>query len=497
MKNSDAADTLGSGIIDVLLREPAMTFLDCEGEVFSRGEFFESVARRAVQLRALGLGRDARIIVVSRRGGAFWVDLVAIWTLGGVVVPCDPTASSSWILALGQKARAQAVIGGEGIGGGVFDGLRQIDDSPRDTEINSFSITDIPSESTAALLFTSGSTGEPKGVQLSHRSLLGNSRAILKELPFSLEDRLFVSIPFHFTSAICHFLAAALTGATLITSERKLLPGDLKTALQESAATCFGGSPLQLRWIGEIAMQDTISLRWLMSSGDHLRGRDISLLRRHMPHTDIFTVYGLTEVGGRFCVLPANLTDQFAGSVGRPINGMAVSVLDDHGQPVNHGEIGHIFASGDYLFDRYFEDDVSTAQVLGPKGLATGDMGFLNEEGILYLAGRADEVFKVAGEKCSALEISDALARLGIFDDVVVLPIDDPFVEQIPKAYYVLKEGKTFDKGLALRHLRSVLTSAKIPREFEAVPSIPRTGSGKVNRPEFMAMTATILLGNK
>jgi long-chain acyl-CoA synthetase len=492
MTYGDNSDTLAAAIVPILGREVEKPVLDCDGEVLSRGHFLERVRDRASQLRGAEFGREARIIVVSGRGSAFWIDMVAVWMIGGVAIPCDPRAPFRWSRALVDKARPQAVLGGEKARENVFDGLRAINAPPPRGDGGPTGITEVPSDATAALLFTSGSTGEPKGVVLSHRSLFGNCRAILAELPFVPEDRLLVAVPFHFTSAICHFLAAVLTGACLVTSERNLLPGDLKKVIQETGATCFGGSPLQLRWIGELAAQEAIPLRWVMSSGDHLQKRDIEALRQHVPDAGIFTVYGLTEVGARFCVLPASLVDQFTGSVGRPISGMSVSVLDDSGLPAAIGEIGHVFASGDYLFDCYFGEEEATAKVLGPKGFATGDMGYLSSDGLLYLAGRSDEVFKVAGVKCSTLEVSDALAQLGLFDDIIVLPVDDPFVDQVPKAYYVLKKGKIFNKGEVLRHLRTVLANSKIPREFQAVPSIPRTGSGKVNRKEFKAMVASL-----
>jgi|TARA_B100000315_G_scaffold235373_1_gene250254 rifamycin polyketide synthase module 1/2/3 len=223
-----------------------------------------------------------------------------------------------------------------------------------------------------------------------------------------------------------------------------------------------------------------------MSSGDHLSSDVIGRFRLALPETSIYTVYGLTEVGGRLCVLSPEMADRIPGSVGQPIPGMKIKVLDEGGRLCSPNVTGDVYVAGDWLFDGYHRDEGATKESLGSQGLKTGDLGLVDDNGFLYLRGRSDDVFKSSGKKVSSLIISDALLRTEFFEDVAVMAQPHPVVGHVPHVYFVPQKNIQFDRGAIVRHLRKLLPADHIPQGFTEVPAIPRTGSGKVIRIEML-----------
>jgi acyl-coenzyme A synthetase/AMP-(fatty) acid ligase len=486
---STIANNVAAAILAASLDQPDRPYLACEGESLSRGEFRNAVARSRARFVAGGAGAGSRVLVATGRGNQVWVDIVALWSLGATAIPVEPDVPALRMAAIRTRATPHAVVGD-------FNDTRELRGFVRLDSVNAdpgggidFECAPVAAETLSTILFTSGSTGEPKGVMLPHRSVLGNALATRDVIQLHADDRLFTAIPFRFVSALSHFVVSSIIGATLIATERRMLQADFCRKLVESGASACGGSPLQARWIADAASQTSFPVRWLMSSGDHLPADVIERLRERLPTMRIVTAYGLTEVGGRFCILRSDLIDTHRGSVGRPIPNMRISILNDEGYACKPREIGEAYASGACVFDGYIGDPSATSESLLSRGFRTGDLGYFDEQGLVYLSGRADDVFKTAGLKVSSVPIVAALMKTGAFRDVAVLPVEDAVLGHVPHAYYVPAVAGQFDKAAVLRQLRATLPGFQIPSRFTELSEIPRTGSGKVDRKRLRALT--------
>lgn len=439
---------------------PGAPLLTVEGVSLSRSGFLKAAEERAAQFDALGLAPGGRAVIMGGRGANYLIDMAAVWLCDAAAVPLDPGGNEAQRADIITRVRPALMIGEE---------VKAIS-SNRDER----------SEGFASILFTSGSTGRSKGVLLSHRALLGNVGAVLKILPLGAGDRLGVAVPFHFTSAICHFLACLQSGAEFAGTERKLMPIDL-VAFLEDGCTCFGGAPIQLSWIQMAASTRPLTnLRWVMSSGDYLPADTIKGFHEHLPSCGVYTFYGLTEVGGRFCVLSAERAHEGMGTVGKPIEGLHLEIRNDVGETCAPGDTGEVWVGGEWLLDEYFDDPDVTAAPIKNGYFRTGDLGFLTQLGDLTLVGRSDDVFKVGGQKVSAIHIEKELSCGDFFKDVAVVPVMQadglkPFVFFVPK-------DSGFDRSLVMQYLRGKLPSTHMPHKFIEVPEIPRSGAGKVRR---------------
>ena len=466
----------------------------CEGECWTGRDCLEHIAARMVMLEANRAEPGERVIVLSGRGNAFWCDTIAVWAKGGVAVPIVASMSAGHIDAVLDRAEPRFIIGRQDQIGDAFSTLRSLDEIGGASDMDVLDqMVDRAPEQTAAILFTSGSTGVPKGVQLSHRALLQNALGTAAMLPTRPDDTLFIAIPFRFVSAVSHFLVTTLTGGCFAGTEKPVMPADLIDHLKANGATAFGGAPLQLRWIADQMDEAELELRWLMSSGDHLSSDIVDKLAATACNPAVLAVYGLTELAGRFCVLRPELAMDKNGSVGSPIPGLDLELRDDDGRPAEIGEIGSVHARGVPVMDGYRKDQAATRAVIDDAGwFETGDFGVLDEDGFLFLRGRRDNVFKTSGLKVSGQLIADALMRTECFSDVAVFPVEDPIAGHVACAYYCMPPEKDLQKGAVLRTLRESLPVNHLPARFERLERIPRTASGKIDRAAFREMIRSI-----
>lgn len=465
--------------------------LSCEGDSFTRKEFLREIAARRARFCDHDVKAGTRVIIVSGRGSRFWADFVALWSLGAIAIPLDPTIEDTHALEIARAAKPTHISGEFKTPPQALDGLTHISEdviSARDEgdAVGELEIEPVQPDTLAGLFFTSGSTGLPKGVMIRHEMLIANMYASQARVNLLPSDTLFIAIPFRFISSISHFLVTVLAGAIFVGSERNFMPKALIESMHAADITAFGGSPLQVRLISNAPRSKFPRLRWIMSSGDHLSEEIIKVMREARPEVSLNAVYGLTELAGRFCTLSPEQIDAKPGSVGRPIPGLGLAVLDDDGRNCKPHEIGHVYARGICCLDGYVGNEAATRKAVTGHGFRTGDMGALDEDGDLFLAGRSDSVFKRSGLKVSCIPIVEVLMKLGVFKDVAVMPRDDELEGAVPVAYVVLQDSVEFQRAEVLGEIRSVLSPKHLPADFIVVEEIPRTRSGKVKSHELV-----------
>jgi acyl-CoA synthetase (AMP-forming)/AMP-acid ligase II len=346
----------------------------------------------------------------------------------------------------------------------------------------------------AMIMFTSGTTGLPKGVCQTLRAISSNAGHVALTLGLRQDDRIFINTPPYFTSGICHFLTLLAAGGGVAGRLGFFFGAGLLDEMETLVCTGFGGAPAHLvRVVEPLDEPHAHSLRFWVSSGDHLPLPVIEKFRRLLPGVGLFNVYGLTEVSGRLCILPPAELDVRVGSVGRPIGDMRVVARRGDGAEAAPGDTGELYVTGSLLMQGYLDEPEITARTLTAHGLKTGDFGHVDESGAVWIAGRKDDIIKRGGEKVSIIHVQQALQGLGRFADVAVLAAPDDILGHVPVAFVVPLEPGAFKASRLLRELRAVLPPTSLPSRVIAVSSIPRTGSGKAVRADLQALLAKAL----
>ena len=327
------------------------------------------------------------------------------------------------------------------------------------------------------IMLTSGSSGEPKGVSLDLEKVVLNNISAGCVLTPNVCDIWSIDIDMALMSATCHMIMAWHFDLPFYHLENK--DDESVSELFANFKVGFGGSPIQLlKLISKL--DNGVSPYMVVSSGDFLTGQMVRQLLDHFPTTIIHKLYGLTELGGRFCVLPYKQLLDFPDATGFPLPGFALR--SEKGDAP--GEASEIQAYSPCLADGYLLPD-SGFQAFKTKWFSTGDLGVTGENGMLTLVGRADDVIKVGGEKVDRISIETALSGVLKDNEYCVLGVKHPMLGQCLALFISSPENKKIPKwAVIVKELQSLIEGRFVPALMYdiAMPSLPRLENGKIDR---------------
>ncbi len=457
-------------------------------------ELAAEVDRLAGAFAELGVRRGSRVAVLLPSDPTLLRSWLALARLGAAMVPIHPDLTPGEAMALIERSRAQGLITDLAhaevlerllqlplrvvAGPGGFDGALPFDSllagppchaegpDPRDV---------------ASLLFTSGTTGVPKGARMTHNSFVLPAVAFGRFMEVTPEDRLLGCLPLYHLAGESFAMAALANGASLAVVER-FRGSELWRQVAEHRATL-------MRYIGEMLAvlcrhpeqpgERQHSLRAVYGGGARPEVAETFTRRFGIP---VVEGYGLTETN---TVLANGLASRRAGSIGRPLGYCRVRIADGEGRELAAGEVGEIQVERNLvMMDGYEGDDDLTRNVFQGEWFRTGDLGHFDEAGNCYFVGRTKDVIRRRGENVPAPEVEAVLGRHPAVALAAVVGVPDDFGGEEIKAYIVLRSGS----GASARELHEwcaqSLAPFKVPRWLELCPELPMTATHKVQKGE-------------
>ncbi len=340
-----------------------------------------------------------------------------------------------------------------------------------------------------ALFYTSGSTGIPKGVMLSHRNLTFTTWSIARYLRLHPGDRVLSTLPLSFDYGFFQVPTLLLAGGTLHL-EKVFLPGPVLGKIEKMGITGLPLVPTMLALVFKMKDPGAFrlpSLRFVTNTAQALPVEGIRRFRSLWPHADIFSMYGLTECTRALYLEPSEI-DEHPDSVGRAIPGTRAWVERPDGSPAGPGEEGELVVRGSHVMMGYYGDPDATARRLrkrdpfGAPDLLTGDLFVSDAEGRLYFRGRMDDLIKVEGRKVYPLEVErPALSHPAVLEACAV-GVPDPVQGSRLKLFLVVREDMDVEPREIQVHLRDFLEEAKVPKEIVFMKELPKKETGKVDR---------------
>jgi long-chain acyl-CoA synthetase len=468
------------------LQDPIGPCVADESQELDNADFADRVTAVAAVFATAGLGRGGVLAIMLPNRVELVTSMFAAWRLGAAVTPVNPALTEKEARYQIDDAGATLVVadgaGAAMLRGGAhrivgLDAIRDPVTPPTPPPL----VTD-PS-ALALLIYTSGTTGRPKGVRLDHANISATAELIVDWFEMTADTRSLLVLPlFHVNGIMVSVVSPLLAGGSAFIAER-FHAASFWATVEQVRPTFFSAVPTIYALLVSRpgAQPDTGSLRFVICGAAPMPSRLIGEFEERFG-VPLVEGYGLSE-----CTVACTLNPlrgvRKAGSVGLPLPGIDVAVVDQVGQSLPAGQIGEVVVRGPNVMRGYLGRPDETAHVLRGGWLHTGDIGRLDDDGYLTLVDRVKDLIIRGGENIYPKEIEDVLHAHGAVLEAAVVAQPDPVFGEQPVAFVALRQGHSVEPEALIEHCRLSLARYKVPRAVHIEETLPKNAVGKIAKP--------------
>ena len=497
---------------DSALRRPDKVALVCSGRRLTY-EWLELASNRlAHALLQLGLKQGDRVVIYLNNSAELLVGIFAAIKAGGVFVVVNRSSKPEKLLYVLNNSGASILMADERtLDSGLWErlsaqlgGLRTIVCGNKDArgrpaiervsdfnEIQRCFPSFPPPCSTgerdlACLVYTSGTTGLPKGVMCDHSNVVFVTRTIAQYLKNVAEDVILDVLPLASSYGLYQLITSVFTGCTLVLEPSFAFPVEVLHTMVRERVTGFAGVPTIYSILLGMDLDhfDLSALRYLTNAAAGLPVEHVQRLRQLFPKTELFLMHGLTEVA-RTMYLPPDQVDARPDSSGIALPGTELWIEDEAGQRLGPGQIGELVVRGPHVMAGYWEDPEMTATRFrlgsnpGQRVCYSGDLFRRDEEGFFYFVSRKDDIFKCRGEKVAPREIERVLYSIPGVQEAAVIGVPDPLLGCAVKAF-IVAPAAALNAADVIAYCKERLDDVLVPQYVDFRSELPKTDSGKL-----------------
>lgn len=485
------------------------------GKDTTYGEFEQTVGRFAQGLQDLGVQKGDHVAFLLGNTPHYLIALYATMRLGATAIPVNPIYTQDEIAYILRNGDVKAVIALDALLPLVEVGVQAFpevmtfvvcettadvaekvaaltQEAKAKTHLFSQVIAsaagtiepvDVAQDDTAIILYTSGTTGTPKGAMLTHGNVYSNARDVSTYLGYRADDRIIATLPvFHVFALTVVVNAPLISGATVLLAPR-FSPSEIFALAKEQQATVFAGVPTMYNFLyllPEGKPEDFSTIRLAISGGASL---PVALLHNFEQKFNVRVSegYGLSEASPVTCFNPLD-RDRKAGSIGTSINNVENRVVDVNGRQVPVGEVGELVVRGPNVMKGYYKMPEETAMAIRDGWLYTGDLAKVDEEGYFYIVDRKKDMIIVGGYNVYPREVEEVLFAHDNIVEAAVVGYPDPNFGEAVHAYIVLKEVAATTTDDILAYCAQHMVKYKVPKVVEILDELPKNTTGKILR---------------
>jgi acyl-CoA synthetase (AMP-forming)/AMP-acid ligase II len=471
-------------------------------------EMVEWVADLAAGLHARGVGAGDVVGLLSYNSIEFLATIFAANHLGAIAMPVNWRLAAPELRFILEHSAARAFVCDAElveladaatdpplpglvklrVGDGAAPGWERFDDLVGDHP--PVPRARLAGDAVHRLMYTSGTTGRPKGVMITHANLAWKNYAHVTELGVTADDVGLACGPLYHVGALDLVTTSMLAvGATTVV-HRTFDAAEVVDEIERSRISVIWAAPAMVRAmldVDGIERRDLSSVRLIIAGGEKMPVPVIERIQRTFPSAWFADAYGLTEtVSGDTFLDRANVVAKL-GSVGRPCPYLELELWDETGQPVPAGERGEVVLRGPKVFPGYWRDPDATETAFAGGWFHTGDVGVLDDDGYLYIVDRLKDMIVSGGENIASSEVERVLYEHPAVVEAAVVGRADERWGEVPVAYVVLAPEADVKSDELVAHCRAQLAKFKVPRDVVVIDALPRNPSGKVLKRELRA----------
>ncbi|WP_455660831.1 class I adenylate-forming enzyme family protein [Pradoshia sp.] len=476
-------------------KHPERVITSFQGHETTYQQFYEKACHLAGYLKEKGFTNEDIIALYLPNSDSFLIAYYACQMAGLPVLPINTKLAPPEVEYILQHSEAKALIydarleaGLQNIGFDMFQDILVIGgENSFEDVINAskphFEKSSLNGEDTAVIFYTSGTTGRPKGVMLSVRNVESIAEIWADSLELSPSDRMQIVTPlFHCAASHCFSIPTIQRGGTVIIEEAFSPIETLYTMERERVTVFFGVPAIYSTLLNTPLMKDKdlSHLRLFAYGAAPMPYELVKQLKNSFPNVMLQNLYGQTENSPGATTLKDKYALEKIGSVGEPLPHTEVRVVDSSGRDVAPGEVGEILVKGPQVMKGYLKNKQATEAALKNGWLYSGDLGKLDEDGLLYIVDRKKDMLIRGGENVYPIEVEEVLYQMEEILEAAVVGIPHETYGEVPKAYVVLKDSKQLTEEEIIQYCLKNLAKYKVPMNISFIDELPRNASGKV-----------------
>lgn len=484
-----------SNILNVVktqaMKQPDHHAIEFRGNVLTYQTLYERATTLAAFLQQQRFQKGDILGILMDNHDDFPVVYLAIQYAGLIAMPINTKLAATEIAYILTHSKARAVI----VDNKLAEKLAQTDVSLAQTwtqqdlaciygETYPYIPQTLNDDDIAVVMYTSGTTGKPKGVMLSFSAVYEATAQWVESVELTDKDRMFICTPLFHCAGLHVFLTPTLMAGGAFIIEEAFSPTQTPTWLRDSQATIFFGVPAMYMLLlnnDDFSTFDLSHLRLFAYGAAPMPYELVMKLKKLFPNVALQNFYGQTENAPCSTTLKGQDVIEKIGSVGKPPTAKtAVKIVTPDGALLPNGVVGEIAVKGPQTMTGYLRNPEETAATLKGGWLFTGDLGRMDDDGYLYIVDRKKDMLIRGGENVYPVEVEEVLFQMSEVLEAAVVGIPHPVYGEVPKAYVCLKEGASLTTEQVIAYCTERLAKYKVPVELEIIDALPRNASGKV-----------------
>ena len=450
-------------------------------------ELWKQIVNTASYLQAHGIQDGERVMLYASQTIWYVGTLLGVQLAGTVPVSVDKNTALSRVSEIAEQVEARYLLTPLQMD---FP-LEQI--TQNDLESfpwnPSYQVSFPEKDMLSNIVFTTGTTGKSKGVMRTFRNELATAENVVAYASLNENERALVPFPLNHSAALGRVYACLISRALLVPTDGVVFPGVFYSLLDKYKITVIFMAPAHINILLNLDEERLASyngkLRLITFGTSYLDEATRQRLLKVLPDVKLLITYGCTESSGA-CSFEFSKYLNRPHCIGKENLNTRILITDENGvekKDASSGNPGFIAHDGPTVVPGYWNEPELTASVIHNGRLVTRDLGYIDEEGFIYIYGRADDVIISGGNKIAPLEIEDVVMELPEIKECACIPGEDPLLGAVPKLYVVMREDSEFDEGRILRYLEERLERFKVPKAVVQIDEIPKvSGVNKINR---------------